>query len=195
MFQFLFCYILEKKDKKWFKRDIIVLISFLMLFVSISFLVNIGKEMSLPGFRNIPRLVGCFGFYNTLSIEVVFKSISGRLPERERGEGGGGEKTETSTASPCPTIIQISGMPGTRSVPSTTAPPGNPRLCTNELFENRKTKKTQNINLYGILYENLQTSSASIDLKNIRVCPVLLALERMCVFSAFHVHLHALPAL
>ena len=51
MFQFLFCYILERKDKKWFKRDIIVLISFLILFVSISFLVNIGKEMSLPGFR------------------------------------------------------------------------------------------------------------------------------------------------
>ena len=53
LFQFLFCYILERKDKKWFKRDIIVLISFLMLFVSISFLVNIGKEMSLPGFRKI----------------------------------------------------------------------------------------------------------------------------------------------
>ena len=52
MFQFLFCYILERKDKKWFKRDIIVLISFLILFVSISFLVNIGKEMSLPGFRS-----------------------------------------------------------------------------------------------------------------------------------------------
>ena len=29
----------------------IVLISFLILFVSISSLVNIGKEMSLPGFR------------------------------------------------------------------------------------------------------------------------------------------------
>ena len=53
MFQFLFCYILERKDKKWFKRDIIVtvLISFLILFVLISFLVNIGKEMSLPGFH------------------------------------------------------------------------------------------------------------------------------------------------
>ena len=51
LFQFLFCYILERKDKMWFKRDIIVLISFLILFVSISFLVNIGKEMSLPGFR------------------------------------------------------------------------------------------------------------------------------------------------
>ena len=51
LFQFLFCYILERKDKKWFKRDIIVLISFLILFVSISFLVNIGKEMSL-GFRS-----------------------------------------------------------------------------------------------------------------------------------------------
>ena len=52
-FQFLFCYILERKDKKWFRRDIIVLISFLILFVSISFLVNIGKEMSLPKFRNL----------------------------------------------------------------------------------------------------------------------------------------------
>ena len=52
LFQFLFCYILKRKDKKWFKRDIIVLISFLFLFVSISFLVNIGKEMSLPGFRS-----------------------------------------------------------------------------------------------------------------------------------------------
>ena len=51
LFQFLCCYILERKDKKWFKRDIIVLISFLILFVSISFLVNNGKEMSLPGFR------------------------------------------------------------------------------------------------------------------------------------------------
>ena len=50
LFQFLFCYILERKDKKSFKRDI-VLISFLILFVSISFLVNIGKEMSLPWFR------------------------------------------------------------------------------------------------------------------------------------------------
>ena len=41
------------KGKKWFKRDIIVLISFLILFVSISVLVNIGKEMSFPGFRKI----------------------------------------------------------------------------------------------------------------------------------------------
>ena len=54
LFQFRFCYILERKDKKWFKRDIIVSISFLILFVSISFLVNIGKEMSLPGFRRNP---------------------------------------------------------------------------------------------------------------------------------------------
>ena len=53
LFQFLFCYIFERKDKKSFKHDIIVLISFLILFVSISFLVNIGKEMSLPGFRRI----------------------------------------------------------------------------------------------------------------------------------------------
>ena len=51
LFQFLFCYVLERKDKKWFKRDIIVLISFLILFVSFFFLINIEKEMSLPGFR------------------------------------------------------------------------------------------------------------------------------------------------
>ena len=57
LFQFLFCYIFERKDKKWFKRDIIVLIFFLILFVSISFLVNIGKEMSLPGFRTIVQHV------------------------------------------------------------------------------------------------------------------------------------------
>ena len=43
--------LMERKDKKWFKRDIIVLISFLIPFVSISFLLNIRKEMSLPGFR------------------------------------------------------------------------------------------------------------------------------------------------
>ena len=35
----------------------ILLISFLILFVSISFLVNIGKEMSPPGFRrNVSRV-------------------------------------------------------------------------------------------------------------------------------------------
>ena len=55
LFQCLFCYILERKDKKWLKRDIIVLISLLILFVSISFLVNIGKEMSPPGFRTLPH--------------------------------------------------------------------------------------------------------------------------------------------
>ena len=42
---------LERKDNKSFKGDIIVLITFPILFVSTSFLVNIGKEMSLPGFR------------------------------------------------------------------------------------------------------------------------------------------------
>ena len=57
---------IERKDKKWFKRDIIVLISFLILFVSISFLINIGKEMSLPGFRInwygsiLPKSIGKF---------------------------------------------------------------------------------------------------------------------------------------
>ena len=39
-----------------FKHDIIVLISFLILFVSISFLVNIGKELSLSGFRKYPLM-------------------------------------------------------------------------------------------------------------------------------------------
>ena len=42
---------MERKDDKSFKRGIIVLISFPILFVSTSFLVNIGKEMSVPGFR------------------------------------------------------------------------------------------------------------------------------------------------
>ena len=60
LFQFLFCYILERKDKKWFKRDIIVFISFLILFVSISFLVNIRKEMSLPSFRILQFRVSFF---------------------------------------------------------------------------------------------------------------------------------------
>ena len=69
LFQFLFCYILERKDKKWFKRDI-VLICFLILFVSISFLVNIGKEMSLPGFctcktKFLPVLVASLKIFNT----------------------------------------------------------------------------------------------------------------------------------
>ena len=52
LFLFLFCSILERKDDKSYKRDIIVLISFPIPFVSTSFQVNIGKEMSLPGFRN-----------------------------------------------------------------------------------------------------------------------------------------------
>ena len=43
LFKFLFCSILERKDDKSFKRDIIVFISFLILFVSICFLVNIGN--------------------------------------------------------------------------------------------------------------------------------------------------------
>ena len=60
------CTVLERKDKNWFKRDIIVLISFLVLFVSISFLVNIGREMSLPGFHNSnPVLVSNFVFAST----------------------------------------------------------------------------------------------------------------------------------
>ena len=60
LFKFLFCSILERKcplrERKYeksFKRDIIVLISFPILFISTSLLVNIGKEMSLPGFRSV----------------------------------------------------------------------------------------------------------------------------------------------
>ena len=45
MFQFPFYF-------KSFKRDIIVLISFLILFVSISFLVNIGKDIPFRGSVN-----------------------------------------------------------------------------------------------------------------------------------------------
>ena len=52
-FLFLFCSILERKDDKSFDRDIIVLISFPILFVSTSFLVNIGKETFLPGFHTL----------------------------------------------------------------------------------------------------------------------------------------------
>ena len=51
LFKFLFCSILERKDDQSFKRYIIVLISVPIIFVSTSFLVNIGKEMPLPGFR------------------------------------------------------------------------------------------------------------------------------------------------
>ena len=57
--QFLFCLILERKDDKSFKRDIIALISFPILFVSTSFLVNFGKQMSLPGFRMFTSFSNC----------------------------------------------------------------------------------------------------------------------------------------
>ena len=43
---------LERKDDKSFKRDIIVVLISFPIFCSTSFLVNIGKEMSLPGFRS-----------------------------------------------------------------------------------------------------------------------------------------------
>ena len=52
LFYFLFCSILDRKDDKSFKRDIVILVSFPILFVSTSCLVNIGKEMSLSGFRS-----------------------------------------------------------------------------------------------------------------------------------------------
>ena len=64
----LFCSILEKKDDKSFERDIIVWISFLILFfVSTSFLVNIGKEMSFPGFRT--KQIELIFFHNSKSYQ------------------------------------------------------------------------------------------------------------------------------
>ena len=65
----------ERKDKKWFKCDIIVLISFLILFVSISFLVNIGKEMSLPGFRSFFCLRVFVFNYRLSSLPFRFSSL------------------------------------------------------------------------------------------------------------------------
>ena len=68
---------MERKDKKWFKRDIIVLISFLILFVSISFLVNIGIEMSLPGFRIIIITIILINI-KVLVCSCVYMPISGK---------------------------------------------------------------------------------------------------------------------
>ena len=68
----------------WFKCDIIVLISFLILFVSISFLVNIGKEMSLPGFRMYPLYI----FKVDKDISLIFatlKTIIGRYSGTPEG--------------------------------------------------------------------------------------------------------------
>ena len=65
-----FLLLLERKDKKWFKRDTIVLISFQILFVLISFLVNIGKEMSLPGFRTYP--CHTLYFYHLLNACILY---------------------------------------------------------------------------------------------------------------------------
>ena len=42
---------MEKEDDKLFKRDICCFDFRSNFLVSISFLINIGKEMSLPGFR------------------------------------------------------------------------------------------------------------------------------------------------
>ena len=69
LFQFLFCYILERTDKKWLKRDIIVvLISFLMLFVLISFLVNIGKKCPFRGSVRMQLLTLYNLFYRSISL-------------------------------------------------------------------------------------------------------------------------------
>ena len=61
---------MERKDDKPFKRDIIVLISFPILFVSNSFLVNIGKEMSLPGLCTLPCRMCCIEIYHMASLFI-----------------------------------------------------------------------------------------------------------------------------
>ena len=67
---------MERKDDKSFKRDIIGLISFPILFVSTSFLVNIGKEMSLPGFRTRLRSASVFHSFNSVAlIEMLFEHV------------------------------------------------------------------------------------------------------------------------
>ena len=72
---------MERKDDKSFERDIIVSISFPVLFVSTSFLVNIGKEMSLPGFRKVhlqavPLVLTIDNFSDTLSASHDAESLS-----------------------------------------------------------------------------------------------------------------------
>ena len=59
---------MERKDDKSFKRDIILLISSPVLYVSTSFLVNIGKEMSLPGFLRISSI--SWKFYRNLKFYI-----------------------------------------------------------------------------------------------------------------------------
>ena len=61
LFQFPFYF-------KSFKRDIIVLISFLILFVSISFLVNIGK--------NVPSGVPYRLQSSTTAVQMLWRMIS-----------------------------------------------------------------------------------------------------------------------
>ena len=65
----LFCF-----DKS-FKRDIIVLISFPILFVSTSFLVNIGKEMSLPGSVHLTCMLWFDNLSNSYGLFVEYPEI------------------------------------------------------------------------------------------------------------------------
>ena len=53
-------------------------------FVSISFLVNIGKEMSLPGFRNKQNYDvahGTFHFYSMIFSTICITSKIGQFPD------------------------------------------------------------------------------------------------------------------
>ena len=59
---------------KSLKRDIIVLVSSQILYVSISFPVNNGKEMSLPGFRI--RKIVCVCRYHNISMGGFLTQIS-----------------------------------------------------------------------------------------------------------------------
>ena len=52
-----------------FKRDIVVLISFLILFVSISFLVNIGKKCPFRGSVLTGDETGCRGYKNNFMVK------------------------------------------------------------------------------------------------------------------------------
>ena len=91
-----------KKDKKWFKRDIIVFISFLILFVLISFLVNIGKEMSLPRFRRNRqcRFLCCFFLFNISVMQLYYSSFISLKPiyEDQRKETGVRKEVKVLTA-------------------------------------------------------------------------------------------------
>ena len=58
-----------------------------------------------------------------------------------------------SAVGPCPTIIQIVGRPGTGCLPSTIAPPDQPRVLTKKMNTHNLnlTKKTKNNNFFSVI--------------------------------------------